>query len=230
MKSNNTPSIKAVVFDMDGILIDSEVIWGRVRKQFAHERGLQWTEAHQRSLMGLSASQWSVRMHDMLQLTDITVHALEMEIRHRVSRAFEHDLPLRDGARQAVENLATQWPVALASGSPRDLVELAMERTGLRPFFQFMLTGDDVRKGKPDPEIYQRALSLLGVCGSEAVGIEDSGNGIRALHSAGMWVIAAPCPEFPLTPDVQVLAHLQVQDMTHIDGGLISALPRRGIA
>jgi HAD superfamily hydrolase (TIGR01509 family) len=220
-------TIKAIVFDMDGILIDSEVIWGRVREQFANERGLEWTETDQLSLMGLSSGQWSVRMHAMLRLEDTTARELEIEIRRRVGIAFESDLPVRKGALQAVEGLAAHWPIALASGSPRDLVELAMERTGMRSAFEFMLTGDDVARGKPDPEIYLRALSMLGVTGNEAVGIEDSANGIRALRSAGMWVVAAPCPEFPLGADVQALAHVAVDGMDHIDAGLIAELVRK---
>lgn len=220
-------SIKAIVFDMDGILIDSEVIWSRVREQFASERGLQWTEQDQLALMGLSSSQWSVRMHEMLRLRDGTARDLELEIRRRVSIAFERDLPVRKGACEAVERLAARWPIALASGSPRDLVELAMDRTGMRSAFQFMLTGDDVSKGKPDPEIYLRALSMLGVAGDEAVGIEDSANGIRALRSAGMWVVAAPCPEFPLTPDIHALAHVAVDSMEQIEPRLILELAHK---
>jgi HAD superfamily hydrolase (TIGR01509 family) len=222
MTAGNAHTIEAIVFDMDGILIDSEVIWGRVRKQYANERGLEWTEAGQLSLMGLISSQWSVRMHEMLQLKDVTARELELDIRSKVATAFERDLPVRKGALQAVEGLAAHWPIALASGSPRDLVELAMERTGMRSVFKFMLTGDDVVCGKPDPEIYLRALSMLGVAGNEAVGIEDSANGIRALRSAGMWVVAAPCPEFPLSADVQALAHVAVEGMDQIDARLIA--------
>lgn len=220
-------TIKAIVFDMDGILIDSEVIWGRVREQFANERGLDWTGNDQLSLMGLSASQWSVRMHEILRLKDITVRDLELDIRRRVAIEFERDLPVRSGARQAVEGLAAHWPIALASGSPRDLVALAMEQTGMRSAFQFMLTGDDVVCGKPDPEIYLRALSMLGVAGNEAVGIEDSANGIRSLRSAGMWIISAPCPEFPLSVDVQALADVEVKGMEQIDARLISGLAHK---
>lgn len=211
---------------MDGILIDSEVIWGRVRKQFANERALEWTETDQLSLMGLISSKWSVRMHEMLRLKDTTARELELEIRRRVAIAFESELPVRKGALQAVEGLAAHWPIALASGSPRDLVELAMERTGMRSAFRFILTGDDVICGKPDPEIYLRALFRLGVAGNEAVGIEDSANGIRALRSAGMWVVAAPCPEFPLSADVQALAHVEVEGMEEVDARLIAELAR----
>lgn len=224
MTAQSPVSIKAIVFDMDGILIDSEVIWGQVRTQFAQERGLRWTENDQLALMGLSASEWSVRMHAMLQLEDCTVRELELEIRRRVAAEFQKQLPVRRGAREAVESLAAHWPLALASGSPRDLVELAMEQTGLRSAFRFMLTGDDVAKGKPDPAIYLSALDQFGITGPEAVGIEDSANGIRALRAAGMWAVAAPCPEFPLTPDVQALAHGVVDGMEHVGPRLIAGL------
>lgn len=221
MTAGSAVPIRAVVFDMDGILIDSEVIWSRVRTQFANARGLKWTEADQLALMGLSSSEWSVRMHAMLQLEDLTARDLELEIRRRVATEFKRELPVRKGAYEAVESLAARWPVALASGSPRDLVELAMDQTGMRSAFEFMLTGDDVSIGKPDPEIYLRALDKLGVAGHEAVGIEDSANGIRALRAAGMWAVAAPCPEFPLAPDIQALAHVQVDSMERIGPRLI---------
>ena len=224
MNAGLNTSIKAIVFDMDGILIDSEVIWSRVRAQFANERGLKWTETDQLALMGLSSSQWSISMHAMLQLNDLTARQLELEIRGRVSNEFKKELPVRKGAFEAVQNLVARWPIALASGSPRDLVELAMDQTGMRSTFQFMLTGDDVSKGKPDPEIYLLALDKFGVLAHEAVGIEDSANGIRALRAAGMWVIAAPCPEYPLTPDIHTLAHIEVTGMGQIGPLLIADL------
>ena len=230
MTAGQESPIKAIVFDMDGILIDSEVIWSRVRTQFANERGQRWTESDQLALMGLSSSEWSVRMHAMLQLEDFSARELELEIRKRVASAFKTELPVRKGATQAVESLAARWPVALASGSPRDLVELAMDLTGLRSAFAFMLTGDDVSRGKPDPEIYLRALDKLGVEGHAAVGIEDSANGIRALRAAGMWAVAAPCPEYPLAPDMQALAHVEVDSMEHVGPQLVWDLAGKQLA
>ena len=217
-------SIQAVVFDMDGVLIDSEVIWRRVREVYAAEIGGSWTQADQAAMMGCSTSDWSARMHERLALTDLSATELAFEIRQRVLAAFELELPVRPGAAQALAALGRRWPLALASGSPRELVECAIERTGFGPSFQSILCGDDVAQGKPRPEIYLRTLDRLGVPAEASVGIEDSGNGLRALRAAGMWAIAAPCPEFPLSLGMRALAHAEVADLTALTPQLVAGL------
>jgi HAD superfamily hydrolase (TIGR01509 family) len=220
-------SIQAVVFDMDGVLIDSEVIWRRVREDYAAEIGRRWTAQDQEAMMGCSTADWSARMRERLGLKDLGAAELALEIRRRVRAAFELELPLRPGAAQALTSLGRRWPLALASGSPRELVDCAMARTGFASSFRSILCGDDVAHGKPHPEIYFRTLDRLGVPAAAAVGIEDSANGLRALRAAGLWAIAAPCPEFPLPADVRALAHAEVASLEALTPGLVDRLARR---
>lgn len=219
-------SIDAVVFDMDGVLIDSEVIWRRVREVYAAERGLRWSAEDQFALMGCSVPVWSARMRERLGITDLSAEALGEEILRRVRAAFATDVPLRPGAVQALQALGRRWPLAVATGSPRALAEQALARSGLRPHFRFVVCGDDVAEGKPHPAIYLRALQALGVAAPHAAGIEDSAHGLRALRNAGMWAIAAPGPEFPLQPDELALAHAVVHDLSDVTVERVEQLPR----
>lgn len=217
-------SIQAVVFDMDGVLIDSEVIWRRAREVYAAEIGRSWTQDDQEAMMGCSTPDWSARMCERLCITHLSAPQLADEIKGRVLAAFKRDLPVRPGATQALAALAARWPVALASGSPGELVECAMDITGFARHFGSMLCGDDVVSGKPHPEIYLRTLERMGVSADCAVGIEDSANGLRALRAAGMWAIAAPCPEFPLTDDALALAQAHVASLEALTPEFVAAL------
>lgn len=217
-------TVLCVVFDMDGVLIDSEVIWRRVREVYAAEIGHTWTQDDQESLMGCSTPDWSARMRQRLGITHLSAAQLADEIKGRVLAAFQQDLPVRPGAAQALEALAARWPVALASGSPRELVECAMAVTGYARHFSGMLCGDDVVNGKPHPEIYLRTLERLGVPAAQAVGIEDSANGLRALRAAGMLAVAAPCPEFPLAPEVLALAQAHIVTLEALTPELVAGL------
>jgi HAD superfamily hydrolase (TIGR01509 family) len=221
-------TIAAVVFDMDGVLIDSEVIWRRVRETYAAEIGRPWTQDDQEAMMGCSTPDWSARMRDRLQLSHLSPAELAAEIIRRVGRQFELDLPVRPGAAAALEALGARWPLALASGSPRVLLDSAMARTGFGRHFRTMLSGDEVVQGKPHPEIYLRTLQALGVPARHAAGIEDSANGLRALFAAGMWAVAAPCPEFPLEPKVLALAQARVSTLEALTPEVIDALDPAG--
>lgn len=223
-------TIEAVVFDMDGVLIDSEVLWQRVREDFAAERGLPWRQQDQEALMGCSTEVWSVRMCERLALTDISPAELATDILGRVQRAFETHLPVRPGAAEVLAALGQRWPLALATGSPRELADCALRLTGFGKHFQATVCGDEVRHGKPHPEIYQRAVAALGVAPSRAAGIEDSANGLRALRAAGLWAIAAPGEAFPLLPAELALGHAVVQHLSAITPDFVAALPRAGSA
>ena len=216
--------IRAIVFDMDGVLIDSEVIWRRVRAEYAAELGHVWTEADQMDLLGRSTPDWSARMRSRLQITHLSAEELAEDVVARVLQAFRQDLPQRPGAAAALRTLAAHYPLALASGSPRSLVECALHSTGFAPYFQAVCTGDDVQHGKPHPEIYLRALAALGSPAQQALGIEDAPNGLRALRAAGMRAVAAPCPEFPLDSATLALADLHIASMEALTLDLVRSL------
>lgn len=209
--------LKAIVFDMDGVLIDSEVLWRQVREEFAADNGMVWTEEAQRATMGCNTAMWSRIMVERLHLQERLGmgHAdIARDIKARLLRKYEAHLPERPGAIEAVKLAATRYTVALASGSPNELGEFVMRSTGLDKVFQATMYGDDVEHGKPAPDIYLRVLEKLGLPPEQAVGIEDSANGILSLRAAGMGIVAAPGPEFPLAAEVLDMAGARINEMT----------------
>ncbi len=219
--------IEAVVFDMDGVLIDSEVLWRQVREEFAADLGLVWGEADQASTMGCSTTMWASIMVERLQLhtrLGMDEAGVAKEIIGRMRDKYAAHLPERVGACAAVRLAASRYKVALASGSPNELAEYVLRVTGLDQVFQATMFGDDVAHGKPAPDIYWQVLTKLGVKPENAVGVEDSGNGIKSLKAAGMGIIAAPGPEFPLAPELLALADVQIQEMTQFSLELLEQI------
>ena len=212
----STHIIEAVVFDMDGILIDSEVLWRLVREEFCADNQMHWSTEDQESTMGCNTAMWSGIMVERLQLKQrlgMDEATIAREIKGRLLRKYEQHLPEREGAIAAVHCAAAKYKVALASGSPNELATHVMRVTGLDKVFLAATYGDDVAHGKPAPDIYLDVLKKIGVAPENAVGIEDSGNGIRSLRAAGMGIIAAPGPEFPLNADVLALADVRIDTM-----------------
>jgi len=223
-------SIQAVVFDMDGILIDSEVLWRQVREEFAADNGMVWSAEDQESTMGCNTRMWSRIMVERLQLKErlgMDDAAIAAEIKARLLRKYEAHLPEREGAVASVLRVAETYKVALASGSPNELATYVMKATGLDKVFLATMYGDDVTHGKPAPDIYLEVLKKIGVAPEHAVGIEDSGNGIRSLRAAGMGIVAAPGPEFPLSEDVLAMADVRIEHMAEIDAALIEQAARQ---
>ena len=217
-------SIQAVVFDMDGILIDSEVLWRQVREEFAADNGMVWSAEDQASTMCCNTRMWSRIMVERLQLQErlgMDDAAIAKEIKGRLLRKYEAHRPEREGAVASVLRVAQKYKVALASGSPNELATHVMKMTGLDKVFLATMYGDDVTHGKPAPDIYLEVLKKLGVAPEHAVGIEDSGNGIRSLRAAGMGIVAAPGPEFPLTEEVLALADVRIEHMEAVTPELI---------
>lgn len=225
--------IEAVVFDMDGILIDSEVLWRQVREEFAAANGLHWNAEDQESTMGCNTAMWSRIMVERLQLRQrlgMDEAAIATEIKQRLLKKYQQHLPEREGAIAAVHRAATRYKVALASGSPNELASHVLRVTGLDQVFLATMYGDDVTHGKPAPDIYLQVLEKIGVAAQHAVGIEDSGNGLRSLAAAGMGIIAAPGPEFPLTEELLSLADVRITEMSEFSVDLVEEAGRRRAA
>jgi HAD superfamily hydrolase (TIGR01509 family) len=195
--------IDAVVFDLDGLLLDSEQLWDEAREELTRERGGRWHERAQRDMMGMSSPEWSRYMHDVIGLTE-PPEQISAEIVRRMQDRYRERLPLIDGAVEAVERLAERWPLGLASSSNRELIDLALELSGLKRFFKASVSSEEVARGKPAPDVYLEAAKRLGVAPERAAAIEDSHNGIRSAKAAGMRAVAIPNPHFP--PDAEALA------------------------
>ena len=188
--------IDGVVFDLDGVLLDSEQVWDSTREELTRERGGRWHDRAQRDMMGMSSLEWSRYMHDRLAVPD-PPEEISAEVVRRLETRYRDALPLLPGAREAVERLAGRWPVALASSSNRELIDLALELMGVRHLFRTTVSSEEVARGKPAPDVYLEATRRLGVDPTRAAAIEDSHNGIRAAKAAGLRVIAIPNPHFP---------------------------------
>jgi HAD superfamily hydrolase (TIGR01509 family) len=199
--------IDGVVFDLDGVLLDSEQVWDAAREQLVRERGGRWHERAQRDMMGMSSQEWSRYVHDELGVPD-PPEEISAEVVRRLVRLYREHLPLLPGAHEAVERLAQRWPLGLASSSNRELIDLALELGGLASYFQATVSSEEVGRGKPAPDVYLEAARRLGVDPSRTAAIEDSHNGIRAAKAAGMRVVAIPNRHFP--PDEDALAQADV--------------------
>ena len=209
--------VQAVVFDMDGVLVESEDLWLRARTEFAASIGRVWTTEDQAATMGCNTAAWA---RIMVQRLELQAHpgmdeaGVAQEIITRMQALYAGQLPVREGAVQAVRLAASHYRVALASGSPRALGEHVLRATGLDRILTVTLYGDEVEHGKPAPDVYLRVLERLGVRPECAVGVEDSGNGIRSLHAAGMGIIAAPSPGYALSAEMLALAGAHVHSLT----------------
>jgi HAD superfamily hydrolase (TIGR01509 family) len=205
-------TIEAVIFDMDGVLVDSEVYWAQSRVEFAEDRGKVWTDDDQRLAMGRSTVGWATVMQDRLGLS-MPVEDIITEMKQRVIAHYEQRMPSRPGALEAVQLAADHYRCGLASGSPTEIIKEVLRITGLDQIFEVMIYGDTVPNGKPAPDIYIEALKQLGVRADVSVGIEDSANGIRALKAAGMYAIAAPSPAFPLPDDILAMSDAKLDSL-----------------
>jgi HAD superfamily hydrolase (TIGR01509 family) len=188
--------IEAVVFDLDGVLLDSEQLWDEAREALAGERGGHWHPHAQRDMMGMSSQEWSRYMHDVIGLRE-SPEEINRLVVERMMQLYRERLPLVDGAVEAVQRLAARWPLGLASSSNRPLIDLALELAGLAPFFRVTVSSEEVGRGKPAPDVYLEAARRLGVDQARVAAIEDSHNGIRSAKRAGMVVIAIPNRRFP---------------------------------
>jgi HAD superfamily hydrolase (TIGR01509 family) len=199
--------IDAVVFDLDGLLIETEEIWDEVREALARERGGTWTESAQRDMMGMSSTEWSRYMHDEIGLAESPeeINDLVVEL---MGERYRLQLPLLPGAVEAVERIAARWPLGVASSSNRGLIDLVLELSGLTPKFQATVSSEEVARGKPAPDVYLEAARRLGVEPARAAAVEDSESGIRSAAAAGMRVIAIPNRSF--RPSEEALARADV--------------------
>jgi len=197
--------IEAVVFDLDGILIDSEHVWDEVRQQLAEERGGRWNDNASRDMMGMSSIEWSRYMRDVVGLTE-EPEEISAEVVRRLEDRYRRELPLIPGAEQAVERLAARWPLALASSSNRELIDLVLESSGLGRYFEASVSSEEVARGKPAPDVFLEAARRLGVEPTHCAAVEDSENGILAAKAAGMRTIAIPNPHYPPHEDALAAA------------------------
>lgn len=210
------PAIGAVIFDMDGTLVDSEPVWERLRRGLVLELGGHWDDGTQALLMGMSTAEWADHLttHNGVALAPEAFAQLAIQ---RVGEAYQADLPLLPGATEAVRRAGRRWPLGVASSSPMAVVRLVLERAGIASLFRAVTVSDEVPRGKPAPDVYLLAAERLGVAPDACVAVEDSSNGLRSAAAAGMRVVAVPRPEYPPAPDALALASVVVTDLALLD-------------
>jgi HAD superfamily hydrolase (TIGR01509 family) len=214
--------ITAVVLDMDGVLIDSEQLWDEVREQLARERGGRWHERAQADMMGMSSTEWSRYMHDVIGLAE-PPEEINAEVVRRLLARYRESLPLMPGAVAAVERLAAEWPLGLASSSNREVIDAVLELAGIAHLFRATVSSEEVEHGKPAPDVYLEAARRLGVDPTSCAAVEDSANGIRSARAAGMRVIAIPNPHYPPSEDVLALADVVLHSLDELTPESVSA-------
>jgi HAD superfamily hydrolase (TIGR01509 family) len=221
--------IEAVVFDLDGVILDSEQLWDEVREGLVRERGGRWSEQAQADMMGMSSKEWSRYLHEVVGVPD-PPEQINREVVRRMLDRYAERLPLIDGAVEAVKRMAARWPLGLASSSNRELIDRALEVSRLAPYFRATVSSEEVDRGKPAPDVYLEAARRLGVEPARCAGIEDSANGIRSAHAAGMLVVAIPNPAFPPPDDVLALAGVVLRSIKELGPRVVTEAERPSTA
>jgi HAD superfamily hydrolase (TIGR01509 family) len=201
--------LDAIIFDLDGVLIDSEQLWSSAREQVAREHGGTWTATATRAMMGMSSREWSRYMHDEL---------------HVEMTPYGEGLPLLPGAVDAVAALRVRWRLGLASSANREIIALVLELADLARLFDATVSSEEVAHGKPAPDVYLEAARRLGARPAHCVAVEDSTSGLRAAAGASLTVVAIPNRHFPPEEDALRLADVVVDSLDELRPELIDRI------
>jgi HAD superfamily hydrolase (TIGR01509 family) len=214
---------EAVVFDLDGVLLDSEQRWNEAKHALVVEAGGAWRAEAPEVMMGMSSPEWSAYLRDDLAVP-LSQEAINREVVRRMEDGYRAGLPLLPGAEATVCALAARWTLGLASSSNRELIDLFLELSGFGDAFRATVSSEQVARGKPAPDVYLETAARLGANPARCVAIEDSSNGIRAGAAAGMAVIAVPNPHYPPAPDALALAAATVDGVAEVTPGLVEQI------
>jgi HAD superfamily hydrolase (TIGR01509 family) len=212
--------IAAVVFDLDGVIVDSEHVWAEVREQYARSSGGTYTDTATRDMMGMSAPEWSRYMADSLGVPG-TPEEISAAVVERMLQRYGESPPLIVGAVEAVRVIAARVPVAIASSANPELIEVVLRVSGLADVVHVAVSSQEVSRGKPAPDVYLEAARRLGVPPRDCAAVEDSENGIRSAHAAGMTVVAVPNLQFPPGDKALELADVEVPSIRELTPELL---------
>lgn len=209
--------VQAVVFDLDGVLVESEQVWAAAKRELIERRGGTWTAAADHEMLGMSSPEWSRYMREQLglEMGEDEISAAVVEL---MAARYRSRLPLIEGADGAVRGLAARWPLGLASASNRQIIDLVLELAGWKALFAVTVSAEEVDHGKPSPDVYLEAVDRLGAPAEHCIAIEDSDAGIRAAGAAGLGVIAIPNRAFPPGPSALALADTVLDSISGLDG------------
>jgi HAD superfamily hydrolase (TIGR01509 family) len=210
----------AVIFDLDGVLMDSEQLWNQAKQDLVREAGGRWREDAPHAMMGMSSPEWSAYMADRLAVP-MDPRAINRDVVRRMEEGYRRELPLLPGADETVRRLGERWPLGLASSANREIIDLFLALGGFADAFEVTVSSEEVAHGKPAPDVYLEAARRLGVGTGRCVAIEDSGNGLRAAAAAGPAVIAVPNAHYPPDDDALGLAAATVASVGEITPELV---------
>jgi len=214
----------AVVFDMDGILIETEPIWDQVRRGMAAEDGLSWPDGSTQVMMGLSTREWALHLTDVVGIPGTWEDVAQRTIDGVADAYARGGLPVLPGAVEAVRRMAGLCPTAIASSSPRRLIDLVVARLDLADALAVTVSTEEVPRGKPYPDGYLRGCELLGVDATQSVAVEDSTNGVRSAHAAGMVVVCVPPGFHPPAEDTLSLCAAVLDSLDDLTEDLVRSL------
>ena len=212
--------IRAVIFDLDGVLVDSEQVWDAARRQLTEDSGGRWSESATQDMMGMSSTEWSRYMHQELGVK-MPPEDISAAVVKRMEELYREHLPLIPGARETVERVAARWPLGLASSANRPVIEVVLELSGLADFFETTVSSEEVARGKPAPDVYLEAARRLRVDPARCAAVEDSSSGILSAHAAGMRVVAIPNRTFPPSEEALKAADAAVPSLQELHQELL---------
>jgi HAD superfamily hydrolase (TIGR01509 family) len=214
--------IEAVIFDLDGVIVDSEQVWVQVREQYVRGLGLDYPPEATRAMMGMSSPEWSGYLADALGVPGSPAEINDAIVERMLVR-YGAEPPLIPGAVEAVRRLAERWPLGIASSSNPELIEAVVRAAGIEDVVRVALSSEHVGRGKPAPDVYLEAVRLLGVEPPAAAAIEDSEPGIRSARAAGLRVIAVPNLHFPPDDDALALADVVLATIDQLTEEIVDA-------
>ncbi len=218
-------AVAAVIFDLDGVIVDSEIWWHEERSLWARSLGLTWSHEDSRAVMGANSKGWARIMRERMGLDEAAEPGIEADVVNRVVVRFDSGAPAIDGAVDAVRRIAAAWPVAIASSAHRAVIDAALHATGLDVVIPIVVSSDEVAHGKPAPDVYLETAARLGLAPGSCLVVEDSINGIRAAKAAGMTVVLVPNASVPPAPGATDLADFALARLADLDPGAVAVRP-----
>ncbi|GAA2649498.1 HAD family hydrolase [Paractinoplanes durhamensis] len=216
-------TIRAVVFDLDGVIIDSEEVWEEVRRGYVAEFGRSFRPDTQDRMMGMSTGEWSTHLAEEVGVPRTPAQVAD-DVLGRMASRYRDDLPLIPGSVDAVRRIGARFPIALASSSARILIDQVLATAGLTDAFPVTLSTEEVPRGKPFPDVYLAAAEKLGLDPAVCAAVEDSSNGLRSAGAAGLAVIAVPHGVYPPAADALAMASLVVPSLGELSVEAIDRL------